>query len=59
MNEAQNKTHPYRSYAIINKNQKYLKTANINYKTIKSNLKKSNATTYKISRVFDKNLRIM
>lgn len=58
MNEADNKTFPYRSYAIIFKNSKYLKSKNIDYKTIKANLKKEHATTYRLARVFDKDLKI-
>ena len=58
INEANDKTYPYRSYAIIEKNKRYLKTTNINYKTIKANLQKEHATTYKLVRIFDKNLKI-
>ena len=56
MNEADNKQKPLRSRAILNKNKKYLKLVPHKFTQIRKNLKRPHATTYRISRVFDKEL---
>ena len=53
MNEARKKSVPYRSRAILLKNLEYLHNKNIDDKTIKANLQKEDATTFRIKNIFD------
>ncbi|MFQ6724297.1 MAG: hypothetical protein ACLRFE_03070 [Clostridia bacterium] len=52
MNEAKKKSVPYRSRAILFKNKKYIKETQIEDASIKANISKETATTFKVSKIF-------
>ena len=58
MNESQDKQKAYRSRAILDKNRRYLKRVPHAHKIVRKNLKAQHATTFRIGRVFDKELYI-
>ncbi len=56
MRETDNKRKPYRSIAILDKNRRYLKNVPHKHSVVRKNLKAQHATTFRVARVFDKEL---
>ncbi len=56
MRETEDKRKAYRSRAILDKNRRYLKQVPHKHSVVRKNLKAQHATTYRIVRVFDKEL---
>lgn len=56
MAEAQDRCKPYRSKAVLDKNRRYLKQVPHKHSVIRKNLKAQHSTTFRIGRVFDKEL---